>query len=162
MSRVRSPSPAPIFRGHLMIRVKHQRRSCCLCARKCARQRIDARDRACARLLADRPARLYRSNTLRVLCPVICMATRSGIPARTRFRTAVRRKSWTMRPGQPAARQAASHVFLKAPIGRGFWLALRAIRDPRLPRSWKEHPRLDLTGFLLFVVFRNDRPQVRR
>jgi hypothetical protein len=36
---------------------------------------------------------LYRSNTLRVLCPVICMATRSGMPARTRFRTAVRRKS---------------------------------------------------------------------
>ena len=32
---------------------------------------------------------LYRSNTLRVLCPVICIATRSGMPARTRFRTAV-------------------------------------------------------------------------
>ncbi len=36
---------------------------------------------------------LYRSKTSRVLCPVIIMATRSGTPARTRLRTAVRRKS---------------------------------------------------------------------
>ena len=34
------------------------------------------------------------SNTERVLCPVSCIATFSGTPARTRFRTAVRRKSW--------------------------------------------------------------------
>ena len=35
----------------------------------------------------------YRSNTLRVRWPVTVMATRSGTPALTRFRTAVRRKS---------------------------------------------------------------------
>jgi hypothetical protein len=36
---------------------------------------------------------LPRSNTARVLWPVSCIATRSGTPARTRLRTAVRRKS---------------------------------------------------------------------
>jgi hypothetical protein len=40
------------------------------------------------------------------LCPVIIMATRSEIPARTKFRTALRRMSWGMRPGHPAARHA--------------------------------------------------------
>jgi hypothetical protein len=34
----------------------------------------------------------YRSNTERVLCPVICVAVRSDTPALTRFRTAVRLK----------------------------------------------------------------------
>ena len=33
----------------------------------------------------------------------MCIATRSGMPARTRLRTAVRRKSGGIRPGQPAA-----------------------------------------------------------
>ena len=36
---------------------------------------------------------LYRSKTERVLWPVISIATRSGIPARTKRRTAVRRRS---------------------------------------------------------------------
>lgn len=36
---------------------------------------------------------LYRSKIERVLCPVMVMATRSGIPTRTRFRTVVRRRS---------------------------------------------------------------------
>jgi hypothetical protein len=36
----------------------------------------------------------YRSKTLRVRCPVTCMATRPATPALTKFRTAVRRKSW--------------------------------------------------------------------
>src|SRR5215469_10338508 len=35
----------------------------------------------------------YRSNTARVLCPVICIATRSGMPRRIIFLTAVRRRS---------------------------------------------------------------------
>jgi hypothetical protein len=33
----------------------------------------------------------FRSNTLRVLCPAMLMATRSDTPALRRFRTAVRR-----------------------------------------------------------------------
>lgn len=61
----------------------------------------------------------YRSNTLRVLWPVICMATRSGMPARTRLRTAVRLRSWGIRPGQPAARRAAFRAFPKAVIRLG-------------------------------------------
>ena len=44
---------------------------------------------------------LYRSNTARVLWPVSCIATRSGTPARTRLRTAVRRRSCGIRPGIP-------------------------------------------------------------
>lgn len=47
----------------------------------------------------------YRSNTLRVLCPVIFIATRSGTPALTMFRTAVLRKSCRNAPGTPAAPQ---------------------------------------------------------
>jgi hypothetical protein len=43
---------------------------------------------------------LYRSNTERVLCPVICIATRSGTPTRTRLRTAV-----LQRPAKEAARE---------------------------------------------------------
>ena len=35
-----------------------------------------------------------------------------GTPARTRFRTAVRRKSWGMRAGQPAATRAFRHALL--------------------------------------------------
>ena len=45
---------------------------------------------------------LYRSNIDRVLCPVSFIATRSGMPARTMLRTAVRRRSCGMRPGQPS------------------------------------------------------------
>ena len=41
-----------------------------------------------------------------VLWPTIFMATDRDTPARSRLRTAVRRKSWGMRPGTPAALQA--------------------------------------------------------
>ena len=41
------------------------------------------------------------------------MATRSGTPARTRLRTAVRRKSCGIRPGHPAATRAFLHALLK-------------------------------------------------
>ena len=37
---------------------------------------------------------LYRSNTLRVLCAVICIAMRSRMPVQTRLRKAVRRTAW--------------------------------------------------------------------
>jgi hypothetical protein len=49
---------------------------------------------------------LQRSNTARVLCPLICVATRSGIPARTELRTAVRRKSCGNRPPAGTGRAA--------------------------------------------------------
>ena len=57
----------------------------------------------------------YRSNTLRVLCPVNCMATFSGTPARTRFRTAVRRKSWRIRCGYPLTPLAGYNSCYKCP-----------------------------------------------
>lgn len=44
--------------------------------------------------------------TLRVLWPLNFIATRSGMPARTMFRMAVRRKSRGIPPGQPAAIRA--------------------------------------------------------
>src|SRR3954462_2324249 len=53
---------------------------------------------------------LYRSNTLRVLCPVICIATRSGMRARTRLRTAVLRKSCSTSPGHPARAHAVRNA----------------------------------------------------
>jgi hypothetical protein len=49
--------------------------------------------------------------TLSVLCPVIFMATDRGTPARSRFRTAVRRKSWSSRPGTPASLHTVSQRF---------------------------------------------------
>lgn len=45
---------------------------------------------------------LYRSKTERVRWPEISIATRSGVPALTMFRIAVRRKSWKNLPGTPA------------------------------------------------------------
>jgi hypothetical protein len=50
---------------------------------------------------------------------VSCIAVFSGTLALTRFRTAVRRKSCGIRPGHPAATQAAFHAFTKAVIGFG-------------------------------------------
>jgi hypothetical protein len=40
--------------------------------------------------------------------------TRSGTPALTRFRTAVRRKSWRRIPGTPASRQAVAQALRKS------------------------------------------------
>jgi hypothetical protein len=58
-----------------------------------------------------------RSKTARVLRPVIVMATRSGTPAFTRLRTAVRRQSWRSTPGTPAFVQAVAHAFRKSRRG---------------------------------------------
>ena len=55
---------------------------------------------------------------LSVLCPTIFMAVDRGTPARSRFRTAVRRKSCGMRPARPAAVQAVSQARRKDLIGR--------------------------------------------
>lgn len=57
---------------------------------------------------------LYRSKTDRVLCPHICIATRSVTPARIRFRIAVRRMSCSSRPGTFASSQACCHVFFRS------------------------------------------------
>jgi hypothetical protein len=53
----------------------------------------------------------YLANTLGVRWPVIRMPTRSGTPFRTKFRIAVRRRSWGIRPGHPAIRHAAFHAW---------------------------------------------------
>jgi hypothetical protein len=57
---------------------------------------------------------LSRSKTLRVLWPLNFMATRSGLPARTMLRIAVRRKSCGILPGHPAA------VLADAGLGKSF------------------------------------------
>ena len=56
----------------------------------------------------------YRSNTLRVLCPVIVMATRSDTPALTKFRIALRRMSCRSVPTTCALGQAVNHAFRKS------------------------------------------------
>ena len=53
------------------------------------------------------------------------------MPARTKFLTAVRRKSCGMRPGQPALRQANFRALLKDVITFGCFLCRRARRPPR-------------------------------
>jgi hypothetical protein len=58
---------------------------------------------------------LYLSNTSRVRCPVISIATTCGTPERIRFRTAERRKSWNRSPGTPIAVQAVFQVFRQSP-----------------------------------------------
>src|SRR5262245_25534195 len=50
------------------------------------------------------------------------MATRSGTPARTRLRTAVRRRSCGIRPGQPAFAHAALNAFTNVVMRRPFTL----------------------------------------
>lgn len=45
---------------------------------------------------------------LSVLCPIMAIAADRDTPSRSRFRTAVRRKSCRTRPGQPAAEHALS------------------------------------------------------
>src|SRR6266481_1647726 len=54
---------------------------------------------------------------LSVRCPTIFMAVDRGTPARSRFRTAVRRKSWGMRSGIPAFVHAVTHARRKDLIG---------------------------------------------
>ena len=66
-----------------------------------------------------------------VLWPVSFIATRSGMPTRTMFRTAVRRRSGGMRPGHPAATQAAAHAFVNALMGRGAFGPLRPLATIR-------------------------------
>jgi hypothetical protein len=70
---------------------------------------------------------------LSVLCPTIFMAVDRGTPARSRFRTAVRRKSCGMRPDSPAAVQAVSQARRKDLIGR--------------PDRWNSH------GIIVRVAF---------
>ena len=60
----------------------------------------------------DRVSSIHRFG----LCPVICMAVDRGTPARSRLRTAVRRKSWTNVPGYPAASHAWSQATSKLPV----------------------------------------------
>jgi len=54
---------------------------------------------------------------LAVRCPIIFIAAERGTPARSKFRTAVRRKSWGIRPGTPAFLHAVSQDRRKLLIG---------------------------------------------
>src|SRR4030095_3226188 len=61
------------------------------------------------------------------------MAAERETPARSRFRTLVRRKSCGILPGHPARRQAVAQDFLKLLMGfPRRWNTLRVIR----PRRW--------------------------
>jgi hypothetical protein len=55
---------------------------------------------------------LYRSRIERVLCPLICRATRSGMPALTMLRTAERRRGreTTSAACQPLCRPASTRL----------------------------------------------------
>ena len=72
---------------------------------------------------------LYRSNIDRVLCPHICIATRSDTPALTRFRIAVRRMSCSNRPGTFAVAQASCRAGASAPCGVPASSRTRSARD---------------------------------
>jgi hypothetical protein len=60
---------------------------------------------------------LYRSNMLRVRWPDTAIAIVSRTPARTMFRTLVRRRSWNRRPATPAESQVVAQAFRKSTIG---------------------------------------------
>ena len=65
------------------------------------------------RILARMGALRSEGLTLRAVAAALSrIATRTGTPARTGFRTAVRRKSCGIRPGQPAATRALRHALL--------------------------------------------------
>ena len=68
---------------------------------------------------------LYRSKTARVRCPEISIAMRSGTPARTMLRIAVRRRSWKSFPFTPALRQADFQALRKSPMGLPQWWKTR-------------------------------------
>src|SRR5216683_2674425 len=65
-----------------------------------------------------------------VLCPTIAMAVERGTPARSRFLTAVRRKSWGIRPGTPARRQAVFQARRKLLSGRPAWWKTHGMMAP--------------------------------
>src|SRR5262245_24994840 len=73
---------------------------------------------------------LYLSNTLRVLWPVIIIATRSGTPRRTRLRAGVRRKSWRSLSGTPAPLQADPCLAEVGPLrAQELWRGLISVRE---------------------------------
>jgi hypothetical protein len=80
-------------------------------------QRHEAQ-RASLRHRRASPDRLWRSGhkPASVLCSVSFMPDERGTPARSRFLTAVRRKSRTSLPGTPATQQSDADTFPKSPI----------------------------------------------
>src|SRR5207248_3800916 len=70
------------------------------------------------------------------LWPVICIATRSGMPARTRFRTAVRRRSCGIRPGQPACAHALPPRLRESHDRLAFDLLARPVKYPGAKHSF--------------------------
>jgi len=88
-----------------------------------------------------------QSKTERVLCPVSCLATRSGTPWRAMVRIAVRRNSWGIRPGQPAPIHAAFPPFVNARICFGCFGPRRPLATIR-----QKHPGAEVPGL------RNRRP----
>ena len=76
---------------------------------------------------------LYRSTPSGSRVRQLHIATRSGMPARTKFHTAVRRKSCKMRRRHPASTRAAAHAFPNgAPIRAPFFVVPRRAAARRL------------------------------
>ena len=69
----------------------------------------------------------YRRYMASVLFPTSFMATDRDTPARSRFPTAVRLKSWGSLPTSPARGQAFAQAFRKLLIGRPHGLHLSCI-----------------------------------
>jgi len=91
---------------------------------------------------------------LSVRCPIIFMAVDRGTPARSRFRTAVRRKSWGRRSGIPAFLQAVTQARRNDLMG--------------FPARWNMHemitpvaPSPTRSGTKSFNPLRNTAPGVR-
>jgi len=89
-----------------------------------------------------------------VLWPVSFMAALCGTPARSRFRTAVRRKSWTSRPGTPASLPAFAPITPHGTSYKGTALTLSQLGIAQLLRTeewrigrcgWCEEPFLKKT-----------------
>ena len=73
---------------------------------------------------------LYRSNTERVLWPLISIATRSLYPFRTISLIADLRRSWNSKPSSPTFSQALTHIFLKLPIRSGCQFSFLSVLLP--------------------------------
>jgi hypothetical protein len=110
-----------------------------------------------------------RCYTDRVRCPVICMATRSGL-TRTKFRTAMRRQSCTRDTGcqtgrRPclAERAEPGAMLLREPVARDGSLPLSRSASPSCSSSTRRSSAViaNVRACPFFVVLRRDGQTVR-
>lgn len=96
----------------------------------------------------------YRSKTEGVSCRLICLASRSGMPARTMFRMAVRRRSWKIIPGMSRTHAGPLALLAPGPVEPQDALAL-AVEDPRMINP-RQRSRVSVAGRLLSLEDRQE------